>query len=124
MYILQAFPGCVLGVSQIGFIMISYGAVDALASLLVGRIERYVGRKVLFVFAKLITNASLVVMIVWNPTNGYEFLMYLLPAMWAIADAVWQVSTTSEFQSAKHRNLRCKTIYLRCFSSDWGSVQR
>ena len=93
---MQAFPGCVLGVSHIGYVMITFGITGAIASILAGRKEKICGRKFLFVFAKLLNVGSICVMATWNPEHGPDVVMYLLPAGWALADAIWQVSIMSK----------------------------
>ena len=95
---LQAFPGCVFGVSHIGYVMVSFGIINALSSMLIGPLEKWTNRRLLFLVAVLLNLTVLIVLLLWPPENGPDVVFYLLPGVWAVADSIWQVATMSAFR--------------------------
>ena len=60
----QSYVSCPLAINWIGFILICYGACDAVCSFLFGRIEKYSGRFLLFLMAFVINLALIIVFLV------------------------------------------------------------
>ena len=73
--------------------MMTFGATDALSSFVMGRLEKFTGRIALFVSAATINLVLLVLMMLWDPSDGPVILFYVIPALWGIADSVWQTTT-------------------------------
>ena len=48
----QSYTTCALGIQFVGYVMICFGAVDALCSVLFGRLARYIGRTALFALGR------------------------------------------------------------------------
>ena len=102
---LQAFPGCVFGVSHIGYVMVGYGCVNALASVLVGPLEKLINRKLMFLLATAFNMIVFAVVMLWQPEDGPNAVFYVLPVVWGMADAIWQVTSLS----------KQNVYFLRCF---------
>ena len=86
---LQSFVTCKIGVQWVGYVMICYGVVDASASFLSGRIEKYTGRIPQFSMAALINIVLMITMTLWKPTEDLP-VYFVIAAFWGLADAVWQ----------------------------------
>ncbi|XP_070571754.1 protein unc-93 homolog A-like [Ptychodera flava] len=91
----QSFVSCSLGVQMVGYVMIAFGITDALASLLFGRIQEYVGRIALFILGAITHLGLMVVMLLWQPTESHEWLFFVVAALWGLGDAVWQTQIAS-----------------------------
>ena len=48
----QSYTTCALGIQFVGYVMICFGAVDALCSVLFGRLARHTGRTALFALGR------------------------------------------------------------------------
>lgn len=48
----QSYTTCALGIQFVGYVMICFGAADALCSVLFGRLARHTGRTVLFALGR------------------------------------------------------------------------
>jgi len=85
-----AYVSCGLGVHMVGYVMICFGACDALCSIAFTPAVKKFGRVPVFTLAALLNLASIVVMFLWSPHPDTTFVFFLIPALWGIADAVWQ----------------------------------
>ena len=81
--------------------MVSFGVANALSSVTVGRLEKVTGRVFLFTLAAILNLAVLVFLVFWGYPDGdggrYEFVLYLIPVFWGIADSIWQATTCSKW---------------------------
>lgn len=93
---LQAFPGCALGLAEIGYVMMCFGIADVLSSMAVGFLENIVGRIALFTLAITINLSILAIMVFWEINSWPNLMFYVIPAMWGVSDAVWQTTTLSK----------------------------
>ena len=99
MFIQQAFVSCVIGIENIGYVMLVYGYADAFTSLLVGWLEQYTGRIALFTCAASVQLALVVFMLFWKPETEETWVLYVVPCFWGMSDAVWQTTTNCEYVS-------------------------
>lgn len=60
----QVYIGCGLGISQIGFVMTSFGVTDAICSLVFGPLMKLFGRMPLFVFGAVINMLMIMTLLV------------------------------------------------------------
>ena len=95
----QGYVSCAYGVQNVGFVLMAYGATDALCSFSFGFIIKHVGRVPIFVFGMLINAAVIVVLFTWSPHPKQAYLFYILAALWGMADAVWQTQINGEQHS-------------------------
>ncbi|XP_002737722.1 protein unc-93 homolog A-like [Saccoglossus kowalevskii] len=91
----QAFISCSLGVHYVGYIMLFCGVMQATASLILGRMRKYIGRFTLFNLGAIIHFGLLVLMFYWEPQVEDLKLFFVVAAMWGFADAIWQTQVSS-----------------------------
>ena len=96
---LQAYVTCTLGVEQVGFIMICYGAVDAVLSLSVGKLVQCIGRRITLSIGAVLAIALYVLLIVWKPAKETPYLFYLASGFLGSVDAVWQTQINGKLKS-------------------------
>ncbi|XP_060771782.1 protein unc-93 homolog A [Neoarius graeffei] len=86
---------CALGIHYVGFVMICFGAVNSLSSYTFGKLSQYTGRIALFCFAALINLSSVIALLYWRPHPNQLPVFFVFPALWGMADAVWQTQTNA-----------------------------
>ncbi|CAL1586600.1 unnamed protein product [Knipowitschia caucasica] len=86
---------CALGIHYVGFIMMCFGASNSLCSFLFGRLARYTGRSTLFALAAVINLACIIALLLWRPHPDELPVFFVFPALWGMADAVWQTQTNA-----------------------------
>lgn len=86
----KSFVTCPIAVNWVGFILICFGACDAVFSFLFGRVEKYTGRPPLFGLASVINLALIITFLTWAPLPSSPAPFFVIPALWGVADAVWQ----------------------------------
>jgi len=84
------YVSCVLGVHNVGFVLITYGVFDAICSVSFGAVIKFTGRVPIFLLGAIINIVVVVIFFEWSPLPSQEYLFYILAAMWGISDAVWQ----------------------------------
>ncbi|XP_036398996.1 protein unc-93 homolog A-like [Megalops cyprinoides] len=81
---------CALGIYFVGYTMICAGATNSLCSLAFGKLSQYTGRVALFILAAVLNFACIIAFLHWRPHPGQLPIFFVFPALWAMADAVWQ----------------------------------
>eukprot|EP00090_Calanus_glacialis_P024669 TRINITY_DN3833_c0_g1_i1.p1 TRINITY_DN3833_c0_g1~~TRINITY_DN3833_c0_g1_i1.p1 ORF type:complete len:502 (-),score=112.42 TRINITY_DN3833_c0_g1_i1:104-1609(-) len=84
------FVTCAYGVHIVGRVLIVFGICDALASIGFGFIIKKVGRVPIFILGACINVLVIIIMLSWTPTSSAVGVVYLLAALWGMADAIWQ----------------------------------
>ncbi|XP_012709528.1 protein unc-93 homolog A [Fundulus heteroclitus] len=86
---------CALGIHFVGFVMMCFGASNSLCSFLFGRIARYTGRATLFFFAAAANFSCIIALLFWRPHPDQLPVFFVFPALWGMADAIWQTQTNA-----------------------------
>ncbi|KAM9679431.1 protein unc-93 homolog A isoform 4-T5 [Dama dama] len=86
----RSYATCALGIQFVGYVMICFGAVDALCSVLFGRLARHTGRIALFALGAVTQLACIVALLLWKPHPSQLPVFFVFPGLWGMADAVWQ----------------------------------
>ncbi|KAG9347512.1 hypothetical protein JZ751_005080, partial [Albula glossodonta] len=86
---------CALGIHYVGFAMICFGATNSICSFTFGRLAQYTGRTALFSFAAVINFSCIMAMLYWRPHPDQMPVFFVFPALWGMADAVWQTQTNA-----------------------------
>ncbi|KAM8809246.1 protein unc-93 homolog A [Eudromia elegans] len=89
----KTYVTCALGIHYVGFVMICFSATNSLCSLLFGRLSQFTGRKLLFAIATVTNFASIIALLLWKPHPNQLAVFFVFPALWGIADAIWQTQT-------------------------------
>lgn len=88
---------CAWGVHNLGYVLITYGAVDALCSFSFGGLINYVGRVPIFIAGALVNVICVVILFQWTPSPDMAWVFFLIAALWGAADAVWQTQINGLF---------------------------
>nr|XP_020471040.1 protein unc-93 homolog A [Monopterus albus]XP_020471041.1 protein unc-93 homolog A [Monopterus albus] len=86
---------CALGIHFVGFVMMCFGASNSVCSFLFGRLARYTGRAALFLWAALANFACIIALLYWRPHPDQLPVFFVFPALWGMADAIWQTQTNA-----------------------------
>lgn len=92
---LQNYVTCALGIHYVGFVMICFGATNSLCSFAFGRLAQYTGRIALFSLAAVTNLGCFLGLLYWKPHPDQLGVFFVFPALWGMADAVWQTQTNA-----------------------------
>jgi len=84
------YVSCAWGVSNVGYVLITYGVVDAICSATFGSFIKYVGRVPIFIGGALLNVICLIILWTWEPNPDMPYVFFFIAALWGAADAVWQ----------------------------------
>lgn len=76
--IFQAYVSCALGIHQIGYVMICFGVVNAICSIIFGSIMKYIGRIPIITLGELIQSLTFRNKIISSPVLDQPSLLLLL----------------------------------------------
>ena len=73
----------------------SYGVSSTISSYLTGRIVSYVPRYVVMVMNFVLMLGLFVFLLMWDREPSY-MVVFVVPVLWGVCDAVWNIITTSK----------------------------
>jgi MFS family permease len=91
----KSFVACNIGVDKVGYSMICFGLSDAIFSYIFGKLVKRLGRVTCILFGAKINFSIILLMLNIDLTESSEYLLYVIPLFWGIADAVWQTQVNS-----------------------------
>ncbi|XP_028130120.2 UNC93-like protein isoform X1 [Diabrotica virgifera virgifera] len=91
----SAFVSCGWGISNIGYVMICFGACNGIASICSGSIVKITGRRPLIAFALVLHVALLVTLLYWRPSAHNTWIYFVVSGLWGVCDSLWLVQINS-----------------------------
>lgn len=92
----QGYIACALGVHNVGFVLITYGVLDAICSISFGALIKFTGRVPIFILGAALNLITIIVFFEWHPDPEKPHVFFILAGMWGISDAVWQTQINGE----------------------------
>ncbi|XP_072822312.1 protein unc-93 homolog A isoform X2 [Vicugna pacos] len=86
----RSYATCALGIQYVGYVMICFAAVNALCSLLYGKLAAHTGRTALFALGAATHLSCILALLLWRPHPSQLAVFFVLSGLWGVADAVWQ----------------------------------
>ncbi|OAD62254.1 UNC93-like protein [Eufriesea mexicana] len=113
----SAYISCALGVHRVGYVMICFGVVNALCSLVFGSLMKFVGRQPLMVLGAIVHVSLIVVLLHWKPHPANPYVFYTVSGLWGVGDAVWQTQVNGLYGTLFRRNKEAAFSNYRLWES-------
>ncbi|XP_068966026.1 UNC93-like protein isoform X1 [Bombus flavifrons] len=113
----QAYISCALGVHRVGYVMICFGVVNAICSLVFGSLMKFVGRQPLMVLGAIVHVSLIVVLLHWKPNPDNPYVFYTVSGLWGVGDAVWQTQVNGLYGTLFRRNKEAAFSNYRLWES-------
>lgn len=110
----QAFVTCALGVNMVGYVMVSFAIVNAIASMSFGFLMEYTGRIVIIAFGVVAHCAIIMFSMLWKANPDQEYLFFIYSGYWGMLDALWQTQINGNFKN-KSFKFSIQVTYLTTF---------
>ena len=104
------YVSCVLGVQNVGWVLITYGVFDAICSVSFGAVIKHTGRVPIFILGAIVNLIVVIVFFEWSPTANAFYVFFVLAGLWGIADAVWQTQINGKNTSYDKCSFLCPKI--------------
>ena len=92
---------CALGIKSLGFVLIGFAAGQAAFSVVIGKIERVTGRRIIIFSFYIVSVGLFVFLLKWNPRTSPSYIFYIVAGIFGVVKCVWRTETNCEyFQSA------------------------
>ncbi|VVC94339.1 UNC93-like protein [Leptidea sinapis] len=113
----QAYVSCALGIRSIGYVMICFGVVNAVCSLLFGTVMKYIGRFPILVMGGALHLALIVYLLTWRPNPTSTTTFFVISGLWGVGDAVWQTQVNGLYGVLFRRNKEAAFSNYRLWES-------
>ncbi len=114
----KSFVACAKGVDQVGYVMLCFGLTDVFGSYFFGRLIKYTGRVPCFLTGAVINYLMIILMLKWDISNSEKnYLFYLIPAFWGLADSAWQTQVNSIYGVLFNSNQEAAFANFRLWES-------
>lgn len=113
----QAYVSCALGISQIGYVMICFGVVNAICSIIFGSIMKYIGRIPIILLGALVHGGVIIYCLFWKPHPDHAFVFFAISGLWGVGDAVWQTQINGIYGALFRRNKEAAFSNYRLWES-------
>ncbi|XP_037025609.1 UNC93-like protein [Bradysia coprophila] len=113
----QAYVSCALGIHQIGYVMICFGVVNAICSIIFGSIMKYIGRIPIIALGAIVHGAIVIVMLFWRPHPENPLIFFAIAGLWGVGDAVWQTQINGLYGLLFRRNKEAAFSNYRLWES-------
>ncbi|XP_044732674.1 UNC93-like protein [Chrysoperla carnea] len=113
----QAYISCVLGISSVGYVMICFGVVNAICSLIFGSVMKYIGRIPILALGAVVHAGLIFVLLVWRPHPNNPIIFFLISGLWGVGDAVWQTQVNGLYGTLFRRNKEAAFSNYRLWES-------
>ena len=91
----KSFVSCSLGVSRVGLAMSLFGVTDVAGSYAFPLVFKRIGRTACFLIGACINLAVIGIMLGVELSAENEYVLYMVPALWGVADSCWQTQVNS-----------------------------
>ncbi|XP_063837499.1 UNC93-like protein [Ostrinia nubilalis] len=113
----QAYVSCALGIHSIGYVMICFGVVNALCSLVFGSAMKYIGRFPILVMGAALHLGLIVWLLIWMPNPNSPTVFFVISGLWGVGDAVWQTQINGLYGVLFRRNKEAAFSNFRLWES-------
>ena len=93
---------CSLGIKSLGFVLIGFAAGQAAFSVVIGKIERYTGRRIIMFTFYVISVCLFVFLLKWDVRDSPSYLFYLTACVFGVVKCVWRTETNCKFSKESH----------------------
>lgn len=113
----QAYVSCALGIPSVGYVMICFGVVNAVCSLLFGSVMKYIGRAPIIFLGFLVHSSLVAWLLIWRPHPSNPKLFFMASGLWGVGDAVWQTQVNGLYGTLFRRNKEAAFSNFRLWES-------
>lgn len=113
----QAYVSCALGIPSVGYVMICFGVVNAMCSLLFGSLMKFVGRSPLMALGAVVHAVLIGVLLMWRPHPDSPLVFFAISGLWGVGDAVWQTQVNGLYGTLFRRNKEAAFSNYRLWES-------
>ncbi|XP_050408372.1 protein unc-93 homolog A [Patella vulgata] len=93
----KSYVNCTLGIDNIGPLLVCFGAVSAVSSIVIGCIANHIKRFAFITAAAFFNVGILIVLWLWRPLPGDIPNFYVVAGCLGLCDAIWQTQTYTLF---------------------------
>ena len=92
---------CSLGIKSLGFVLIGFASGQAAFSVVIGKIERLTGRRIIMFSFYIVSVGLFVFLLKWDAKDSPSYVFYIVAGIFGVVKCVWRTETNCEcFQNA------------------------
>lgn len=113
----QAYVSCALGIPSVGYVMICFGVVNAVCSVVFGTLMKYIGRFPLMALGAIVHAVLVIILLYWRPHPDFPLVFFAISGLWGVGDAVWQTQVNGLYGTLFRRNKEAAFSNYRLWES-------
>ncbi|KAJ8020382.1 Protein unc-93-like A [Holothuria leucospilota] len=113
----KSYVTCAIGVDWVGYVMICYGATNALFSPFWGSLSKVTGRIAIIISGTVIFGILIAVLLTWTPKADQLWVMFVVTALWGVAGAAWGTQINAIYGSLFPSNQQAAFSNYRLWES-------
>ncbi|KAK6626994.1 hypothetical protein RUM44_009471 [Polyplax serrata] len=113
----QAYISCALGISYVGYVMICFGVINAICSVLFGTLMKYIGRFSIMTVGFAVHLCLVLFKLFWAPSPDHPVVFFVVSGLWGVGDAVWQTQVNGLYGTLFRRKKEAAFSNYRLWES-------
>ncbi|XP_074641151.1 protein unc-93 homolog A-like [Tubulanus polymorphus] len=93
----KSYVNCEIGVHNIGFVLMTYGAVTAMSAFVIGHMTKHIRRYAMMIAGTLFNYGLLLTLRIWNPDGEDILMFYVISGCFGLCDAIWWTQSNTLF---------------------------
>ncbi|KAK5638976.1 hypothetical protein RI129_013271 [Pyrocoelia pectoralis] len=82
---------CTLGIQHLNFVFLSMGLLQSIASCTLSMLLKSIQRYYVVIVGFIFQCCVLLVQVLWKPMSDDPALFYVVPAVWGVCNAIWEI---------------------------------
>jgi len=91
----KSFVTCSLGIKSLGFVLIGFASGQAAFSVVIGKIERLTGRRIIMFSFYIVSVGLFVFLLKWDAKDSPSYVFYIVAGIFGVVKCVWRTETNS-----------------------------
>ncbi|ESN90486.1 hypothetical protein HELRODRAFT_121951, partial [Helobdella robusta] len=91
----NSYVTCSIGLHMIGFVMMTFSAMDSVSSFLCGYLRRFLSQSVMMAVGSVLHLITLLFLYFWKPSPDQRATVFVVAVSLGVVDGIWQTLTNS-----------------------------
>lgn len=123
-FFVQAYVSCALGIHQIGYVMICFGVVNAICSVIFGSLMKYIGRFSIITFGTVVHMGIFSYLLFWRPHPDSPLIFFLISGLWGVGKVFKIIFSLKMFENRIFKVTRCGKLKSTVFTAHFSEETR
>ncbi|CAH1393860.1 unnamed protein product [Nezara viridula] len=91
----KSYVACALGITDISLVFLSLGVLQSIAAFTLSLLIQHIRRHIVIAVGFFFQSCLLLVLFLWKPSKEDPALFFVVPAVWGVCNAIWDILSFS-----------------------------